>query len=356
MSNLVFVLGAGASMHMGAPGMGRFFEKADQLSDEFHDDVTCRIEREQVNRAMCKLQDAHSKANIELSNLESVMSAFEMADLLRIAPSDENGTLVVAIKRLIAWTLDHSMLYAFKDGSIVTTETYRHFAEMIARLSRQQSPKHICTVVTFNYDLALDLALHSAGVTPNIGFDPSVSGRVNLLKLHGSLGWHECGNSTCGKIATLALPRLERHYETVPMTWSKLSTYLTNGALPPRCQKCNSQLSNDVVIIPPSWNKGQYRTELANVWRTAAQELGRATDIIVCGYSFPQTDSFFRDLYGLSTIGSPPLKTFWVIDPNKEVESRYHEMLGPGTRPNFKFLQCPFETGVGFIENRFRRP
>jgi hypothetical protein len=38
------------------------------------------------------------------------------------------------------------------------------------------------------------------------------------------------------------------------------------------------------------------------VWRTAAQHLSEAEHIFIIGYSLPETDQFFRYLYGLGTV------------------------------------------------------
>ena len=72
-------------------------------------------------------------------------------------------------------------------------------------------------------------------------------------------------------------------------------------------------------VVPPTWNKSQYHGELESVWKAAARGLSTAENIIVCGYSLPESDQFFRYLYALGTVGELRLKNLGVFDPNEEV-------------------------------------
>ena len=69
MSEIVFILGAGASKEAGAPLMSDFLEKADELYrkgqvDEFSQDF------KNVFEAISNLQTVHSKAELDLDNIE----------------------------------------------------------------------------------------------------------------------------------------------------------------------------------------------------------------------------------------------------------------------------------------------
>jgi len=85
-------------------------------------------------------------------------------------------------------------------------------------------------------------------------------------------------------------------------------------------------------------------TELRRVWRAAADSLANAENIFVSGYSLPDTDAFFRDLYALGTIGHARLKRFWVFDPSNtgEVEARFRKLLGQGAAPRFELFKSQF--------------
>jgi hypothetical protein len=73
------------------------------------------------------------------------------------------------------------------------------------------------------------------------------------------------------------------------------------------------------------------------VWQAAARELSTAENIVVCGYSLPDSDQFFRYLYALGTVGDLRLKRLWVFDPDPGVEDRFKKLLGQAATPRFKF-------------------
>ena len=89
---------------------------------------------------------------------------------------------------------------------------------------------------------------------------------------------------------------------------------------------------------------GRIRLELAVT--TVPRGLKNAANIVVCGYSMPATDGFFRYLYALGTVSDQLLERFWVFDPNLQVEPNFKNLLGPGARARFEFTQEPFEKAV----------
>jgi hypothetical protein len=244
------------------------------------------------------------------------------------------------MKRVIAWTLDQTTVFNTKDGIIESTPAYKAFAGLISDLGGKWGTTPTFTVITFNYDLAVDVALVGAGLRPEYGLTDS-AGRVNLFKLHGSVNWLRC---SCGKIVRDPIPSPVNYLVPDPLKWSELKKLLRR-----KVECCGKAITGDCVIVPPSWNKAEYRTDLVNVWRQAARELQSATSIFVCGYSLPETDSFFRYLYGLGTVGSEPLERFWVFDPSEVVHARFRSMLGPGARARFEAHPLLFEGAVQYL-------
>jgi len=74
----VFILGAGASREAGGPLMGDFLDHAEELS---HNSDVDHEAFDLVFRGIKELQVVHSKAFLDINNVESVMAAFEMAKL-----------------------------------------------------------------------------------------------------------------------------------------------------------------------------------------------------------------------------------------------------------------------------------
>src|SRR5262245_24730304 len=107
MSDVVFILGAGASKEAGAPLMADFLSQAQRLlkdgkCNDYQEDF------ERVFRAIAELQRVHSKAELDLDNLESVFAAFEMAQLLGQLPGTDEPEIprvVKSMRRVITKTL-----------------------------------------------------------------------------------------------------------------------------------------------------------------------------------------------------------------------------------------------------------
>src|SRR5439155_5247930 len=136
-----------------------------------------------------------------------------------------------------------------------------------------------------------------------------------LLKLHGSLNWTE----TTPKVHEQAI---------VPyaiadcLKWYDPSDAKGYHILPVRKHLCefaqrDACLTGEPVLVPPTWNKADSHRALTRVWSRAATLLSEAENIIVIGYSMPETDAFFRYLYALGTVGPVMLKRFWVCDSDR---------------------------------------
>ncbi len=80
MADTVFILGAGASKEAGAPLMGEFLDVAHNL---WKTEGSTMPAFETVFRGISRLQQVHSKAKLDIQNVESVFAAFEMAKTLR---------------------------------------------------------------------------------------------------------------------------------------------------------------------------------------------------------------------------------------------------------------------------------
>jgi hypothetical protein len=74
MSEFVFILGAGASAHAKVPVMAKFLDRARELySPNMGPPWMEHFER--VLNILCALQSVHSKAELDLNNLEAVFFA-----------------------------------------------------------------------------------------------------------------------------------------------------------------------------------------------------------------------------------------------------------------------------------------
>ena len=295
MSSTVFILGAGASKQCGAPLMNDFLDKARDLVREN------KVEDKKTQfsyffNAITKLQPVHSKAQLNLDNIESIFTTLEMANILGKFPSidkTEIPNLIKSLKDLIVITLEKSIIFPVNEGYIGAPEPYDSFAKLCQHLVNEVIPKQTLSIISFNYDIAVDMALYRNGLGPYYGFN--VKERPNdipLLKLHGSLNWatQEGDNSI---IPFHLRDYLSTHYFIRPGSyecsipiWSQSKEYFNKSP--------QLKVKNEPVIVPPSWSKVNIPKELYCVWEMAGKELGEAQYIFIIGYSLPDIDEFFK--------------------------------------------------------------
>jgi len=363
-SRFVFVLGAGTSAAAKAPLASDFMDKArsllraGELSQQDKDAFNL------VFKARDALKAVHSKADLDLANIEVLFSAFEMANLfgrLGSLSEDEVQSLPGAMRRLISRTVELSMEFPILSSPMHGTPTRRYgqkwtsgtfpklmpptpydsFANLVARMA--QGDWESVSLITFNYDLGIDLSLYFDDIPYRYGFNQDSANAVDLLKLHGSLNWGKC--SLCKEVMlldmTACLQRLSiKHAGSLKFEVSEDLRLL---------QHCGTQLRPEPLIVPPTWNKGSHHAGIGKVWKKAARHLSEAEYIFIIGYSYPPTDEFFRYLYALGTIGDGWLEKVIVFNPDQEVGERIKKLLGPLARDKFAALTNKFDTAIQHI-------
>ena len=362
MSETVFILGAGASKPTGAPLLSGFLDAAESLRS--HGSVEdAKEDFALVFDAIATLQQVHSKADLDLDNLEDVFGAFEMAKLLRrLGNLDESivDRLPDAMRRVIERTLTVSVRFPFTEEQIRPQSPYAELVRLIrestspigARATssfRMRRPGDF-SVMTFNYDVCADYAFHFNGIGVNYCLGSFIQeGTVPLLKLHGSLNWFQCKD--CGEVISISFQ--ERFHGTYwGLSGEKHVTIPFNYA-GHACPACRTGKLGPAYLVPPTWSKFQWHTGLASVWRAAARELAEAENIFVCGYSLPDTDQFFRYLYALGTVGQARLKRVWIVNTDPNVKRRFERLIGRGAMNRFRFIEQPFEEAFGDLRPVF---
>jgi len=351
----VFILGAGASKESGAPLMVEFLDVAEDLlvKGKFNDVDSVKIAK--VFELISHLQEVYAKSNLDLINIEALFGAIEMAKIIGVSFGDGFvAEYKESLLTLITRTLEESISFPRSDQKIEPTSSYKSFVDLIDSKGVGTS-----SVLTFNYDIALDFALVSAQKQIDYGLEKDVEYFDNkdvarLLKLHGSTNWMQ--EKKDGKINVFPIEDIKTQH-----TWSsmknyskiKLSAYLNSF----REQNKGLHLEESPVIVPPTWNKTQYHGMLSNVWTAAANDLNRAKNIFILGYSLPDSDSFFKYLFALGTMGGSRIRRFWVFDPDNSgrLGQRFKNLLGEGILPRFKLFNLNFSEAVTFLQVNLSR-
>lgn len=358
MSEVVFILGAGASRDCGAPLMTDFLDTASRLLST-NEVGNKKEDFERVFKAISSLQAIHSKAQLDLNNIESIFTSLEIANILQKLPGfepEEIPMTIESLKELIIITLENTIKFPTKGNSILPSRSYEKFSELLEFLKQEAHPKKNPSVISFNYDIALDFAMYRRGLGPVYGFGPPVNTHnpVKLLKLHGSLNWAVITDS--GKVQPLTLQEYFSKYSYSGYEEYSTCSIQIGSQLKEYYSKFTDLKVNAApVIVPPAWNKADYHQLLSTIWGTSARELEEAEYIFIIGYSLPETDAFFKLLYGLGTVGNKPFKKIIVYNPDESgvTENRFRNMMGPGALARFEYKSLRFDQSIQDIKNFF---
>jgi len=245
---------------------------------------------------------------------------------------------LVAFREVISGTLEKLIAVPCdRTNTVHPPAPYVNFAKVIAAIN-ENAGAPVCSVITLNYDVLTDLALYSHNsLGYNYGFENGGNGYVPLLKLHGSLNWGRCLNPECRKIIPWHIGQYLRDTMILlPNDNGTVELRLASRLRSAQLRHCDRAIDPTPVIVPPTWNKTDYAPTLVGVWQQAADNLSDAENIFVCGYSLPETDSFFKYLYALGAVGRALIRRFWVFDPDPNVEGRFRDLLGPASSSKFK--------------------
>jgi NAD-dependent SIR2 family protein deacetylase len=198
-----------------------------------------------------------------------------------------------------------------KGSNNFTADIYTYFAALAAGLldAPQKRSNRKDTIITFNYDLVCDHAIRRIGFSPNYhlpGQDDLLEPSVDVLKLHGSTNWAYCAR--CHGVRVL-----DQKITEDPQAFRKY--------------RCCGDDPCDLLLVPPSWDKAEYRDVIKSVWSRAVDELKKATRICIIGYSMPPVDAFFRYLLTLALSRNEHLLRLLVVDPKPSMEQRYRDVL-----------------------------
>lgn len=168
-------------------------------------------------------------------------------------------------------------------------------------------------VITFNYDLLVELAWrvygvvgrnydvyvapYPASITPieaKVGRPaPSAPiGALQLLKLHGSLNWRYSGPDSPPGDIIYDLGINGRVYAET-MGWN------TESLRPRSYDEAEGWAADrDPMIVPPATVKSPYYNNrtLQELWTIAAEALRNARELVIMGFSLPQTDLLVSSL------------------------------------------------------------
>jgi len=188
-------------------------------------------------------------------------------------------------------------------------------------------------VITFNYDTIIDKILLKRTISPkkiyfdNISLEKNQVARRKLdkkfpdpliIKMHGSINWR-CETDYFNYI-------IGREKETIR---GKSDIWIDNN-----CPKPSDNISP--LIIPPIPFKPITDISIFRfLWQRAYEYLYEAKNIIIIGYSCPETDTLARSMF--TQFKNNNVDTVTVVDPSAAILGSYRKMMKPCIRKDTKW-------------------
>lgn len=186
-------------------------------------------------------------------------------------------------------------------------------------------------IISFNYDCLIDYSLKNAGNgvwNPRYGYGFYLGS--GGMKLTGDSHW--CPKSPASKAQSIRLHKLHGslHFQFAS---DDAATEVTLKERPYTKQYGNLRFS----IIPPEWHKAYDRGAYSRLWKNAADALHRARNIVLIGYSLPQTDLHATALF-MTSIKKGALKSLVVVNPDPVSRRRTRSVLQRGFSSDTRVL------------------
>lgn len=288
MNKIVYILGAGFSAPYGLPVMRDFLLRAKDL---YFRDTTKYAHFEKVLETIDKMHKAKTYYEVDLLNIEEVLSILDMEDHVSGGERAKNFSQFIA-DVIIAYSppppvfglnsTDDKRAYVGvgdRTGNIIfRDESWKRFGFFVANLMNlrlrfepysldrqsayklywesQPSPRARYSVITLNYDRLFEMVAECIMNAAEPALDNSSPiALLRLAKLHGSV---------------------------------------------------------DGEIVAPTWKKWTGKS-LQKAWSQAYVDLCDATEIRILGYSLPPSDAYVRYLLEASILKSKHLKKIDVV-------------------------------------------
>jgi len=360
MSKYVFILGAGASAHAGVPMMAEFLDRAREV---YEDDLRAEWKEDfdLVFSILTELQSVHSKAQLDLSNIETVFTTFELGQTIQKLPGVKEQNFARAIhslKIVILRTIENTMRIRISGGRLSASKDYEEFASMLIVLREKSGSWDDISIITFNYDVGVEVALALRGIPYDYCLSTPRLEVTKLLKLHGSTNW----GKLVGAARLIAYP-MEKLLGPLHSLAAQLASVGPRGiklGLDAGFQDlveraAGEEAEETPVFVPPGLFKTEYQGAMRRVWQQAAMELEEAEEVIIVGYSLPSTDLFFKHLFALGTAGPKFIRRFAVFNPENsgDVKGRFSSLLGPGVLNRFGYYPVKFDEGIKQMKEWF---
>lgn len=332
-----------------------FLDAAERVLRTYERAIDAQAFRRILDLVYTKFTALHANTKQDLTNIETVFGIVEMGKLIRRLPGHPTSEIDVtetAMRTVLAQTVEFTTGEYIDDGNPAgTTGSYARLVELLAgRSYRQLKTADEVAFISFNYDIALDLALWAHDINFTYGLDSVGGDAVRVLKLHGSLNW---GAYNDGGVRVTPYSYLSGSHLALPSRGTGRPAYMVRPVHATGRYAAHQSESEyqGIALVPPSWNKTQYHNTFRAIWEMAATELASARQLVIIGYSAQGTDGFFRDLLTIGLATNANLRRIVVVDKAGETQARFRELLGPQLQSRLQIEQQTFESWITQVDS-----
>jgi len=326
MIDRVYIMGAGASVPYGLPTLKTLSWDLAQSLNATDRNIFVGTIRECFGKNLEKPEDS--------PDFEELLNRLDPRALLYLEDSGISGP---ESSRRKAAELALSGLRRFIQSRCSVVATQEGPLDVLVR-----SIDETTLLVSFNWDILLELALLRAG--RSFCYLPSKhSGdAVVLLKPHGSVNWFALLDRE------LLMISAGSNLGVIGDDLSNYLCYLREPLQPVNFSACSPfvqpSLSAVPAILPPTASKllsvggiprdgfveaGHIRA-MKSIWATIVSAFREARELVIIGYSLPGTDAASIEalkFFAASRTATNP-KRILIVDPNPTIADRYRSILG----------------------------
>lgn len=299
----VFILGNGFSCTCGLPIASELFKKLtiyEEIPDCFYGDdynYYCVLEILHTyfehTKKMPSLEDFFNfiYSFVAVTQKSSIGNLFY--------PEISNLDFYAAQEFIIKWI--EAYLWNFCEFA----EDKKHY-KYILKFAKLLNDNDI--IITFNYDILLEKALHDLG--KSFSYNRSNNNNLIILKPHGSINWFQTTREIKKESSNYAPLNKEK-------TIYKYKHFYTQVGEPLKFQP---------FIVPPTMLKLYESPFLIRIWEEATISIKNADKLIFIGYSLPKEDQFSRILFHNATLDKWDRKVY-IINPSQEINDIYKNFV-----------------------------
>jgi hypothetical protein len=368
MSDTVFILGAGFSRNAGIPLLAGFVEKMWELAIRGKSDKPLdAADHHALKHAMeirGELDSYHGRAHFDDRNIEDILSILSFNVLAGHKKDKQKfASMTHAIARTIeiCCSVKHPGIEP-RGGRVIEDgpDLYRVFwKSLFAAVGKGH---RLPTILTFNYDLVLERALLQVligtaygsdtrlpfeRVALNYHYEPIKSQQYRVKYVHYDAWSGDRPRATVGTVLEALPDNSEGAVSAIDLL--KLHGSLnfpvpnTRRGTPDKPWNMAAALP-EPFILPPVFNK-LAGDAASSMWTAALSRLRTAKNVVVVGYSLPQTDIYMQYFLKAALGPNLDLNKLTVFDPvlhtkseaGDQMRHRYESCFSPQLRGRIDF-------------------